>query len=150
PDRTIESDDIVFADFGPVFDGWEADLGRTWVLGDDPVKQRLRDDLQPVFDAGKEYFASEPNITGEQLYTFVATLANERGWEFGNFHCGHLVDKYPHERLDGEKHESMIMAGNTLPMRRVDTSGNDGHWILEIHLVDRERAIGGFYEQLLT
>jgi len=23
--------DIVFADFGPVFVGWEADFGRTWV-----------------------------------------------------------------------------------------------------------------------
>src|SRR5688500_3764631 len=41
PDRAIDADDIVFADFGPVFTGWEADVGRTWVLGDDPVKHRL-------------------------------------------------------------------------------------------------------------
>ena len=33
PDRTMTDDDIVFADFGPVFDNWEADFGRTWVIG---------------------------------------------------------------------------------------------------------------------
>jgi hypothetical protein len=35
-------------------------------------------------------------------------------------------------------------------MRRTDKVGRACHWILEVHLVDRERAIGGFYEQLLT
>jgi hypothetical protein len=35
-------------------------------------------------------------------------------------------------------------------MRRTDPSGRTCHWILEVHLVDRERQIGGFYEQLLT
>jgi hypothetical protein len=41
PDRIIDVDDIVFADFGPVFEAFEADLGRTYVLGGDPVKHRL-------------------------------------------------------------------------------------------------------------
>ena len=38
PDRVIGADDIVFCDFGPIFEEWEADFGRTFVLGDDPVK----------------------------------------------------------------------------------------------------------------
>jgi hypothetical protein len=41
PDRVIEADDIAFADFGPIFEEFEADLGRTYVLGGDPVKHRL-------------------------------------------------------------------------------------------------------------
>src|ERR1700712_2821697 len=49
PDRTITDDDIAFADFGPVFAAWEADFGRTWVIGDDPVKHRLCDDLPRIF-----------------------------------------------------------------------------------------------------
>ncbi len=53
PDRVIGADDIVFADFGPLFEEYEADFGRTFVLGDDPVKQRLRDDLPEVFAAGR-------------------------------------------------------------------------------------------------
>jgi hypothetical protein len=32
----------------------------------------------------------------------------------------------------------------------LDKEGMKRHWILEIHLVDRQREIGGFMEQLLT
>jgi Xaa-Pro dipeptidase len=35
-------------------------------------------------------------------------------------------------------------------MRHTDPSGRIGHWILEVHLVDRDHQIGGFYEELLT
>jgi hypothetical protein len=34
-------------------------------------------------------------------------------------------------------------------MRRLDRTGRRCHWILEIHLVDRDRQIGGFHEELL-
>ena len=37
-DRRIEDDDIVYLDFGPVFEAFEADFGRTYALGADPVK----------------------------------------------------------------------------------------------------------------
>jgi Xaa-Pro aminopeptidase len=36
PNLLIEKDDILFIDFGPIFDGYEADLGRTYVLGNNP------------------------------------------------------------------------------------------------------------------
>ena len=42
------------------------------------------------------------------------------------------------------------MVGNTDPLRRRDPSGRVAHWIPEVHLVDRERRIGGFREELLT
>jgi len=32
----------------------------------------------------------------------------------------------------------------------MDTAGRPRHWILEIHFVDRQRRIGGFFEELLT
>ena len=149
PDRVIEADDIVFCDFGPIFDGWEADLGRTFVLGDDPVKHRLRDDLPVVFEAGRRYFQDHPEITGEQLYARVRELTAEAGWEFGGSHAGHLVGEFPHERINGDEIEYYIAPGSTHPMRRTDRAGRVCHWILEIHLVDRARGIGGFYEQLL-
>ena len=31
-----------------------------------------------------------------------------------------------------------------------DKGGNPRDWILEIHYVDRDKKIGGFFEQLLT
>jgi Xaa-Pro aminopeptidase len=38
PARAIAEDDTVFLDLGPVFDEWEADVGRTYVMGGDPEK----------------------------------------------------------------------------------------------------------------
>src|ERR1700761_4240353 len=55
PDRTIDADDIVFCDFGPVFAEWEADFGRTYVLGDDPAKIALQGALPAVWAAGRAY-----------------------------------------------------------------------------------------------
>ena len=150
PDRTIGTDDIVFADFGPIFEEYEADFGRTFVLGDDPVKRRLRDDLPEVFAAGKRFFEEHPDITGKRLYAEVERLASDRGWELGGRHAGHLVGEFPHETIDGADTESYIAPANDTPMRRTDRTGRRCHWILEIHLVDREREFGGFHEELLT
>ena len=150
PDRVIEADDIVFLDFGPIFAEWEADFGRTYVLGDDPVKLRLQADLPRIFAAGRAHFEAHPEITGAELYAHMVELAQEAGWEFGGAHSGHLVGEFPHELADGEKIESYIAPGNPNVMRGTDRAGRECHWILEVHLVDRERRIGGFYEQLLT
>jgi hypothetical protein len=91
PDLIIGADDILFLDLGPVFEDREADFGRTFVLGDDPQKCKLRDKVT--------------------LYV------------------------HPDSRL---------------PMLSLDEKGRQRHWILEIHFVDRELQIGGFYEELLT
>jgi Xaa-Pro aminopeptidase len=150
PDRTMTDDDIVFADFGPVFDNWEADFGRTWVLGNDPTKLRLCEDLAEVHAAGRRYFEDHPNITCAELYTEIVRLTGELGWTFGNFHCGHLIGEFPHQLFEGERNDSMITSVNSHSMRRTDPSGRVAHWILEIHLIDPALEIGGFYEELLT
>jgi Xaa-Pro aminopeptidase len=149
PDRVIAADDIVFADFGPIFEEFEADLGRTYVLGDDPGKRRLAADLPVIFGAGRRYFASRQDVTGAQLHAEVGRLAREAGWSLGGWHAGHLVGEFPHEKIDGADVESYIAQGNNTPMRRQDRRGRTCHWILEIHLVDPARGFGGFYEQLL-
>ena len=149
PDRVIEADDIVFADFGPVFEEFEADLGRTYVLGADPAKRQLAADLPVIFAAGRRYFAGHPGITGAELYAEIARLAAEAGWSLGGTHAGHLVGEFPHEKIDGADIESYIAPGNTTPMRRHDKTGRPCHWILEVHLTDTARRFGGFYEQLL-
>jgi Xaa-Pro aminopeptidase len=149
PNRMIEADDIVFCDFGPIFEAWEADFGRTYVLGDDPVKVALRDALPVVWAAGREYFETHPDVTGEQLYAHVVEQARQAGWEFGGEIAGHLVGEFPHEKIAGDKIEYYITPGSDRPMRRTDRTGRQCHWILEVHLVDRDRQIGGFCEELL-
>jgi Xaa-Pro dipeptidase len=149
PDRRLSEDDVIFLDFGPIFEEWEADFGRTYVLGSDPRKLELLDRLPQVWQAGREYFRSQPEITGEALYDFVVATSREVGWDFGGIIAGHLVGEFPHEKIDGEDIESYVAPGSTRPMRRKDRAGNECHWILEVHLVDRDRRYGGFFEELL-
>lgn len=150
PDRIIESDDILFVDLGPVFEEWEADFGRTYVLGDDPIKKKLQGSLEPVWNATKARFNEKPDMTGEELYAIACKLAQEAGWEFGGAHSGHLVGSFPHERIPNDKISLYITKGNDQPMKQPGKDGKMRHWILEVHLVDRGREIGAFMEQLLT
>lgn len=149
PDRLLADDDIAFCDFGPIFEQWEADFGRTYVLGDDPVKHRLAEALPAVWSAGRQYFRDHQEITGAELFARVVVLAEEAGWEFGGEIAGHLVGEFPHEKIAGDEIGSYIAPGSDAPMRRDDRAGHRCHWILEVHLVDRGREIGGFHEQLL-
>jgi Xaa-Pro aminopeptidase len=149
PDRKIADDDIAFCDFGPIFEQWEADFGRTFVLGDDPVKLRLRDALPVIFNAGRRFFDARPDVTGEQLYAHMVELAGDAGWEFGGEIAGHLVGEFPHEKIKGEEIESYIAPGSDEPMRRPDHLGRSCHWILEVHLIEPGRQFGGFFEELL-
>lgn len=151
PDRTIEPDDILFVDLGPVFEAWEADFGRTFVLdGADEAKRRLKDSLLPVWEAVAALFRGTPGITGGELFTAAKAEARKAGYEFGGSHSGHLVGHFPHERIPQDQITFYITDGNDLPMDRLDNNGKKYHWILEMHLVDREQEIGGFMEQLLT
>jgi Xaa-Pro dipeptidase len=149
PDRVIADGDIVFLDLGPVFEEWEADFGRTFVLSDDPDKVAIRDALPRVWQAGRDYFEREPAITGAELFDYVVGVARDEGFGWGSHIAGHLVGEFPHKKIAGTAAEWYIMPGSNKPMRRTDPSGRRCHWILEIHLIDPLRRFGGFYEQLL-
>jgi len=150
PNRIITDDDILFFDFGPVFENWEADLGRTYVIGNNREKLRLKSDVETCWNLGKEYFDNDPSMTGATLYEYVCDLAKSRSWEFGNEHCGHLIGKFPHELIQGEKTLNYIHPENHTPMNAPDQYGEARDWILEIHFIDPRQKIGGFFEQVLT
>jgi Xaa-Pro dipeptidase len=149
-DRRITADDIVYLDFGPVFEEWEADFGRTYVVGSDPDKHRLVADLSRAFACGKNFYQQSPNLTAGQLYDYVEGLAADYGWQWGAKTAGHLIGHFPHETKPQDPDRLRIRHGNTISLREPDTNGRPRHWILEIHFVDRVRQIGGFFEELLT
>ncbi len=150
PILTIGEDDTVFIDLGPVFDEWEADVGRTYVVGNDPLKRRLCNDLAPTFDKLKDYFDGHYDVTGAELYAFAERTAEAAGWLFGGAIAGHLVGEFPHARIPGEKDLYRISPDNPTRMRDPDALGQTKYWILEVHLVDRDRTFGGFYERILV
>jgi Xaa-Pro dipeptidase len=149
-DRRIIADDIVYLDFGPVFEDWEADFGRTYVVGSDPDKHRLVGDLGRAFARGKNFYQQSPTLTAGELYDYTAGLAAEYGWEFGARTAGHLIGHFPHETKPQDPDTLRIRQGNSISLREPDEKGQPRHWILEVHFVDRARNIGGFFEELLT
>jgi len=150
PDRRIGADDVVYLDFGPLFGEWEADFGRTYVLGADPRKHQLVRDIAAAFRKGKQLYLAEPDLTAGALYDFVSKLATDAGWEFGNCTAGHLIGHFPHEKNVGPTGRFSIRHDNSTRLRERDAQGAARHWILEIHFVDRARLFGGFFEELLT
>ncbi|MFT7031507.1 MAG: Xaa-Pro aminopeptidase [Marinoscillum sp.] len=147
---TIQKNDILFLDFGPIFDDWEADFGRTYVLGSDEQKHQLKRDIESGWEECKDFFHTQKAITGAEFYAYAVSCAERYGWEFGGEIAGHIIGHFPHERLDKEDKRNYVHPDNHQNMLEPDLSGQKRDWILEIHFVNREKEIGGFFEQLLT
>jgi Xaa-Pro aminopeptidase len=150
PDRTIEDDDIVSLDLGPVFGALEADFGRSYVLGTDPQKLRLVADLTRVFVECQTLYAATPAMAGRDLFAHVEAAAERRGWTFGGVHAGHLIGAFPFSVEERNDARNRIRPDNEWPMNAPGPSGERRHWVLEVHLLDPTGAFGGFYEELLV
>lgn len=151
PDLTLQEDDILFFDFGPVFENWEADIGKTYVIGNNADKLKLQKDVELAWQEGKDFYLQNKNsLTGADFYNYTKELARKYGWDYGNVHCGHLIGNFPHEILIGEELINYIHPENTTLMCAKDKNGNERFWIYEIHFVNVEKEIGGFFEQFLN
>ena len=150
PERLLEADDTVYLDFGPIFGEWQADIGRSYALGSNPDKNRLVADLARLFDIVQTHYRASPAITGTELYAFAQKAAADCGWLFGGTIAGHIIlGDYAMPRPPGDAARNYIAPGNDESMRLPDTLDRARHWILEIHLIDRTKTFGGFYERLL-
>ncbi len=149
-DRIIGEDDIVFLDFGPIYNGWEADLGRTYVLGNDPLKLKMKKDVEDAWQEANQWYWAQSELTGAAYFNYVDALAKRHGYQFGNAIAGHIVGHYPHEQPDDPNDLCLdIHPDNHSSILLSDKNGNKRHWILEIHFTDKDNLIGGFFEQLL-
>ncbi|BEI84640.1 hypothetical protein CcaverHIS002_0500410 [Cutaneotrichosporon cavernicola] len=150
PDRKIEADDILVIDLGPVFEKWEADFGRTYVLGDDPEKKAMVAALEPIWQRIKARFDARPDMSGEELYKIAQEETAKDGYDWGAPIAGHIVGHFPHERIPRDKISLYIADGNGSTMASTGKNGHKRHWILEIHARDKQGRYQGFFEQLLT
>ena len=149
PIRTIAENDIVYVDLGPVFEAWEADIGKSYALGNNPRKQALVAELPRQFEKLQAHFRGHPDITGAALYDFAVHSAQAAGWKFGGKIAGHIISEFAHAQIPGAKDLTRIAPLNDAPMSDPDGNGNPRHWIGEIHLVELDESFGGFYERLL-
>jgi len=150
PDRTIEEDDILFVDLGPIVKGYEADIGRTYVVGNDSRKLKLKNDVETAWYEIQAWYQHQTTLKASTLFQYAAGKAKEYGWAFGGAIAGHIIGKYPHEQpLDPQSLELDVHPDNPNDIFLRDEDGNDRHWILELQFVDKEKGIGGYFEQLL-
>ncbi len=150
PDIVIHHDDIVVLDFGPIVEGYEADLGRTYVLGNDPLKLKLKNDVEEAWHEAMTWYSMQKNLTGAQYFHYMTELAKRYGWEYGGEIAGHIVGPFPHEQPDDPNDLGLdIHPDNHSSILLLDKHGNKRHWILEIQFVDRVKKIGAFFEQLM-
>ena len=150
PDRTIAEDDILFIDLGPVVGSYEADIGRTYVLGNDFRKLKLKKDVEVAWYEIQAWYRQQTTLKAVTLFQYAADKAKEYGWTFGGGIAGHIVGKYPHEQpVDPQSLELDIHPDNPNDLFLPDDYGNERHWVLELLFIDRENEIGGFFEQLL-
>ncbi len=150
PDKIIQEDDILFIDFGPIVEGYEADLGRTYVLGNDATKLQLKHDVEKAWYEIQAWVQQQTTLKASRLFKYCVESANEYGWAFDGEIAGHILGKFPHEQpADPKSLELDIHPDNHHDIFLLDTNGEKRHWILELQFVDKEKKIGGYFEQLL-
>lgn len=150
PTRVIEKEDILFIDLGPIVDGYEADIGRTYVLGEDPIKLKLKKDVEKAWYEIQNWYQQHSTLKASDLFRYAVDKAKEYGWEFGGEIAGHIVGRYPHEQpADPKSLELDIHPDNHNDIFLTDADGQKRHWILELQFVDKKKEIGAYFEQLL-
>jgi Xaa-Pro aminopeptidase len=150
PDRIIQADDIVFIDYGIIVDGWESDFARTYVLGNDTRKIKLKNDVEKAWIETSQWIRLQKKLAAADLFRFTRQKANEYGWTSAGDIAGHIVGKFPHEQpADPKSFELDVHPDNPNDIFSRDADGNKRHWILEIHFVDNVNRIGAYIEQLI-
>ena len=150
PNRKLQDDDIVIIDYGPIVHGCEADVARTFVIGNNALKRKLKADVEKAWYETQKWYQTQTTLKASQLFQYVVEKAREYGWEFGGEIAGHIVGQFPHEQpVDPESLELDIHPDNHNDMFLPDANGNKRQWILEIHFVDKKNKIGGYFEQML-
>lgn len=150
PNQIIKADDILFLDYGIIVDGYEADYARTYVLGNDARKLKLKNDVEKAWYEIQDWYRKQTSVKASDLFTLTRKKAGEYGWTSAGIIAGHIVGKYPHEQpADPKSWELDVHPDNHNDILLRDANGNKRHWILEIHFVDKENNIGGYMEQLL-
>jgi methionyl aminopeptidase len=133
----LQEEDIFFIDIGPVIENHEADYGETFTIGSIYEQKLIAETSKKIFyEVADHWNLQRP--TGEELYQFAQERAEHYGYYLSMGSDGHRIGDFPHHiHYKGGMpgiHEGIV----------------PNAWILEIHLFNRERTFGAFYEDILT
>jgi len=71
PDRVLQKDDIVFVDYGIIADGWESDYARTYILGNDPKKIKLKQDVEKAWYETQAWYQKQTKLKASDFFSYV-------------------------------------------------------------------------------
>lgn len=135
PDVVLGENDIFTLDIGPLWDGYEADSGDTFVVGNDAEMLRAKTDVKVLWSRVQDAWR-ERELTGVELYDFAAAEADKLGWIFDSVMSGHRVGDFPHQ------YHGTLRSMDGVPTRNI--------WILETLIRHKTRPFGAYFEDLLT
>jgi Xaa-Pro aminopeptidase len=149
-DLILQKDDIVFVDYGIITNGFESDFARTYVLGNNPKKLKLKKDVEKAWHETQAWYRKQTNLKASDFFQYIEDKAKEYGYTYGGEIAGHIVGEYPHEQpADSKSHDLDVHPDNHNDMFLRDANDNERHWILEMHFVDKKNNIAAYMEQLL-
>lgn len=136
-DVVLKETDIFFMDIGPIFDGHEGDVGRTFTVGDNPEFKKCAEDVKKLWCKVRDQW-SNSGMSGAELYRFAGQEAERLGWKLSLQKAnGHRIADYPH----AARFRGSIEGWESHPQSH--------RWILEMQIRHPEKPFGAFYEDLL-
>jgi Xaa-Pro aminopeptidase len=137
PDVRLKSEDIFFIDIGPIYEGYEGDVGQTFVIGNNAAQLRVKAECEKIFAEIRDLFCRQ-NLSGQALYGRAEALAQQQGYQLvGEGAQGHRIGDFPH---------AVHYRGS---LRHYQQNPSAGRWILEIQLRDLANEVGAFFEDLV-
>ncbi len=136
PGVILGENDLFFIDIGPVWQDWEGDGGDTFIVGSNAEMARCAADARKLFHIVRKKW-TQTGLGGKGLYDFATAEAEAMGWELNLDLSGHRLSDFPHAAVyDG-------------PLAEIDFRPSPLLWVLEIHIRDRDRKFGAFFEDML-
>lgn len=136
-DPVLKENDVFFFDIGPIFEGHEADYGKTFFVGDDPLHKKASEDVKTIFDHVRKAWKVE-GLTGVALFDFLEQEVKNRGWGLGpSYVRSHRISTFPHSLITKSKLPDLTF-----------TPG-ENVWILEVQIRHPELPFGAFFEDVL-
>jgi Xaa-Pro aminopeptidase len=134
----LQPGDAFFLDIGPVIDGHEGDVGRTFTLGGDGPGEALAQDGRDVWAIVADHWR-RTRASGADLYAVAHDEAAARGRQLAlTGAAGHRIGDFPHHI----HHRGKLIDHESSPASDL--------WILEIHLIDTDTRLGAFHEDILA
>lgn len=137
PVISLLENDILFADIGPVINGYEGDFGKTIVFGEKLIHCNFAKSSEVIFNEVSSYWRNTGS-TGEELYKYASQCANDKGYELNLSMKGHRISDFPH---------AIYYKGG---MDSVAQQIKTDLWVLEILVYCPKLNRNSFFEDILS